>query len=372
MSAERTSGPTFPLPDYCEKDDRRPMDEIVALLLSSGFTEAGETRTEQVRIPTTRLPLYGKCGGERVAFGGRRRFQRGDQRATVGKRTVCFYRMVDGKPVINSNDMNAFGRVAKIHIDAKANEAYVADGYFNRRVAVIDMDSGKIKRYWGGSGLPPDDGQLPPYNPKEPPIKGFRTVKHSVPMLSIDNTYNEGDLREWHRRVLKGLGSQAGAGGLFEDGGPRLERPRRPFAVRLRRGSNRLLDVPRLRLVPLGEHVAVIVRHDGVIDVARPDFAAADDERELDPLRRHRVEPPLQLRALAAARQVAQVGFVGGGRNAWNRRHNSIVNFQLPRTQLPSAGLGVGSWSFWELTTIESASRASGCAARRPALPTRR
>jgi DNA-binding beta-propeller fold protein YncE len=87
-------------------------------------------------------------------------------------------RMVDGKPVINSNDMNAFGRVAKIFIDPKANEAYVADGYFNRRVAVVDMDSGKIKRYWGGSGLPPDDGQLPPYDPKTPPIKGFRNPVH--------------------------------------------------------------------------------------------------------------------------------------------------------------------------------------------------
>ena len=45
-------------------------------------------------------------------------------------------RMVDGKPVANSNDMDNFGRVAKIFIDPKANEAYVADGYFNKRVAV--------------------------------------------------------------------------------------------------------------------------------------------------------------------------------------------------------------------------------------------
>jgi DNA-binding beta-propeller fold protein YncE len=94
-------------------------------------------------------------------------------------------RLVDGKPVINSNDMNAFGRVAKIFIEPKANEAYVADGYFNRRVAVIDMDSGKIKRYWGGSGLPPDDGELPPYDAKSPPIKGFRTPVHCA-MVSND------------------------------------------------------------------------------------------------------------------------------------------------------------------------------------------
>ena len=47
----------------------------------------------------------------------------------------------------------------------KANEAYVADGYGNKRVAVIDMDTGKIKRYWGAYGNKPDDtnlGQLQP------------------------------------------------------------------------------------------------------------------------------------------------------------------------------------------------------------------
>jgi DNA-binding beta-propeller fold protein YncE len=87
-------------------------------------------------------------------------------------------RMKDGQPVRDSNDMNNFGRVAKIFIEPKANEAYVADGYFNRRVAVVDMDSGKIKRYWGGSGEKPDDGELPPYDPKSPPIKAFRNPVH--------------------------------------------------------------------------------------------------------------------------------------------------------------------------------------------------
>jgi DNA-binding beta-propeller fold protein YncE len=88
-------------------------------------------------------------------------------------------RMVDGKPVRNSHDMNAFGRVAKIFIEPKANEAYVADGYFNRRVAVIDMDTGKIKRYWGGTGDKPDDSDpQPPYDPKGTPIRQFRTPVH--------------------------------------------------------------------------------------------------------------------------------------------------------------------------------------------------
>ncbi|MCC6908718.1 MAG: NAD-dependent DNA ligase LigA [Phycisphaerales bacterium] len=38
------------------------------------------------------------------------------------------------------------------------------------------------------------------------PIKGFKTVRHTVPMQSIDNTYSIDDLRAWHARVLKGLG----------------------------------------------------------------------------------------------------------------------------------------------------------------------
>jgi DNA ligase (NAD+) len=38
------------------------------------------------------------------------------------------------------------------------------------------------------------------------PIEGFTTVTHRVPMLSIDNTYNAGELREFDKRVRKALG----------------------------------------------------------------------------------------------------------------------------------------------------------------------
>jgi len=38
------------------------------------------------------------------------------------------------------------------------------------------------------------------------PLAGFETVEHAVPMLSIDNTYNEAELREFDDRVRKGLG----------------------------------------------------------------------------------------------------------------------------------------------------------------------
>jgi len=98
-------------------------------------------------------------------------------------------RLVDGKLVANSHDMENFGRVAKIFIDGKANEAYVADGYFNKRVAVIDMDSGKIKRYWGAYGNKPDDAPLPPYDPKGPLSQQFRTPVHCAELSNDGFVY---------------------------------------------------------------------------------------------------------------------------------------------------------------------------------------
>lgn len=37
------------------------------------------------------------------------------------------------------------------------------------------------------------------------PIEGFATVRHNVPMLSIDNTYSQAEVREWDARVRRGL-----------------------------------------------------------------------------------------------------------------------------------------------------------------------
>lgn len=43
----------------------------------------------------------------------------------------------------------------------------------------------------------------------ERPVEGFEHVRHAVPMLSIDNTYSEGELREFDSRVRKRLGDDA-------------------------------------------------------------------------------------------------------------------------------------------------------------------
>jgi DNA-binding beta-propeller fold protein YncE len=88
-----------------------------------------------------------------------------------------------------SNDQENFGRVAKIWVDPKSNEAYIADGYLNKRVAVIDADTGKMKRYWGAYGNKPDDTNLGPYDPKAPPAQQFRNPVHCIERSVDDLVY---------------------------------------------------------------------------------------------------------------------------------------------------------------------------------------
>jgi hypothetical protein len=84
-----------------------------------------------------------------------------------------------------SNDETSFGRVAKIFVDQKENEAYIADGYLNKRVAVLDADTGKMKRWWGAYGNKPDDTPLAAYDPAAPPAQQFRNPVHCAD-LSVD------------------------------------------------------------------------------------------------------------------------------------------------------------------------------------------
>jgi DNA-binding beta-propeller fold protein YncE len=89
----------------------------------------------------------------------------------------------------NSADRDNFGRVAKIFIDPSANEAYVADGYLNKRVAVIDADSGAMKRFWGAYGSRPEDADQGPYKPEAPRAKQFRGPVHCAVMSNDGLVY---------------------------------------------------------------------------------------------------------------------------------------------------------------------------------------
>ena len=86
---------------------------------------------------------------------------------------------------VDSNSTEHFAQVAKIFVDPNSNEAYVADGYGNRRVAVLDGDTGEFKRYWGAYGNRPDDSDLGRYDPQAPPAQQFRNPVHCA-MTSND------------------------------------------------------------------------------------------------------------------------------------------------------------------------------------------
>jgi DNA-binding beta-propeller fold protein YncE len=77
-----------------------------------------------------------------------------------------------------SNDLENLKGPAKMFVDPKTNELYVADGYGNRRVIVFDADTGKYKRHWGAYGHKPDDVQLPKYDPDAPLAQQFRNPVH--------------------------------------------------------------------------------------------------------------------------------------------------------------------------------------------------
>jgi DNA-binding beta-propeller fold protein YncE len=56
-----------------------------------------------------------------------------------------------------SADTTLLGGPSGIWVDPKTNEAFISDGYRNRRVIVVDGATGKYLRHWGAYGKVPDD-----------------------------------------------------------------------------------------------------------------------------------------------------------------------------------------------------------------------
>lgn len=98
-----------------------------------------------------------------AAGGGRGRGGRGGRGRTSGPSLPA-----------NNASLDAFGGPTSISFDAATNEAFVADGSRNRRVAVIDMTTGEIKRAFGAYGNRPEDGAQPAYTAGSSP-KQFGT-----------------------------------------------------------------------------------------------------------------------------------------------------------------------------------------------------
>jgi DNA-binding beta-propeller fold protein YncE len=75
-----------------------------------------------------------------------------------------------------SLDTENFNNAADMYVYRKSNELFVADGYVNRRVIVMDADTGKFKRMWGAYGNPPDDKAPNRLEDEGPAPQQFNTV----------------------------------------------------------------------------------------------------------------------------------------------------------------------------------------------------
>ncbi|HWM44833.1 MAG TPA: hypothetical protein VNP36_20535 [Burkholderiales bacterium] len=119
--------------------------------------------------------LGGQAGGAVLKF-----TKNGDFLLQIGRRQP---------PVRNSNDTNGgingtplLAQPADMEVDPRTNELYIADGYTNLRVIVVDAETGMYKRHWGAYGQNPvnDTGNVGPYIKNQPPAPHFRNPVHAV------------------------------------------------------------------------------------------------------------------------------------------------------------------------------------------------
>jgi DNA-binding beta-propeller fold protein YncE len=96
-----------------------------------------------------------------------------------------------GRPGMSkgNKDTENLNKATKVVVDRATNEAFISDGYGNRRVIVFDADSGKFKRQWGAYGKPPDDTPPGRYNPDGPTPQVFRNPVHCVAVANDGMVY---------------------------------------------------------------------------------------------------------------------------------------------------------------------------------------
>ncbi len=117
----------------------------------------------------------------------------------------------------------------------RANRAYyvhatpfISDQQYDERLAELSQLERDHPEF--------DDPASPTQRLGDQPSTGFQTFPHSLPMLSIDNTYSEQEVRSWVSRCEKSLSAasnepRAQARGLFSPQAPKLapgESPWRP------------------------------------------------------------------------------------------------------------------------------------------------
>jgi len=125
---------------------------------------------------------------------------------------------------VDSNSTTHVSRAAGVFVYPKTNEAFVSDGYGNRRIVVFDADTGAYKRHWGAYGNKPDDKAPNRRTATGPGPQQFNTVhgivvsedgilyvadrgNNRVQSFRLDGTF----LKEgWVKRESQGTGTAFG------------------------------------------------------------------------------------------------------------------------------------------------------------------
>ena len=119
------------------------------------------------------------------------------------------------------------------------------------------------------------------------PVSAFPKVERAVAMLSLDNTYGEDDLREFHERVVRGLDGETVTYSIepkIDGFGIELTYKQGLLTLGATRGDGRIGEdvTPNVRVVNgvalrLREPVDIVVR--GEIYITKAEFAAINAER---------------------------------------------------------------------------------------------
>ena len=93
------------------------------------------------------------------------------------------------QPPVRNNNLTTGGvngtpllaQPADMEVDPETNELYIADGYTNNRVIVVDARTGMYKRHWGAYGQNPVADVAPPtYIKDQTPSANFANPVHAV------------------------------------------------------------------------------------------------------------------------------------------------------------------------------------------------
>ncbi|MHB9068899.1 MAG: NAD-dependent DNA ligase LigA [Sedimentisphaerales bacterium] len=124
----------------------------------------------------------------------------------------------------------------------------------------------------------------------EQPIEGFGQVAHSLPMLSIDNTYNADELRAFDEKITKGLGTKdyCYAVELKIDGlavSLRYEKGRLVLGATRgdgTTGDNVTNNIRTIRAIPLslGDNAPAVLEVRGEVYMPKKAFAQLNEQRE--------------------------------------------------------------------------------------------